>query len=95
MSRWMRAVVVILWALSLVGAAAWGARAQEQGQQEKEKLPPGVTVLSESDARVLSGPDVGFRVHRMERGRALGTFVVKMGDQWIEVGAMPRVVPLR
>ena len=94
MSRWMRSVVVILWALSLVGAAAWGARAQEQGQQEKEKLPPPVIVRSES-GRVLSGPDIGFRLQRMERGRALGTFVVKMGDEWIEVGATPRVVPLR
>ena len=90
----MRGVVVILWALSLVGAAAWGARAQEQGKQEKEKLPPPVIVRSES-GRVLSGPDIGFRVQRMERGRALGTFVVRIDDEWVEVGAMPRVVPLR
>jgi hypothetical protein len=78
---------VILWALSLAGAAAWGARAQE-------KLPPDAVVVRES-GHVLSGPDIGFRVQRMERGRALGTFVVKMGDEWVEVGAMARVTPLR
>jgi hypothetical protein len=87
MSRWARGVVVILWALSLVGVAAWGARAQE-------KLPPDVVVVRES-GHVLSGPDIGFRVQRMERGRALGMLVVKMGDEWVEVGAMPRAVPLR
>jgi hypothetical protein len=87
MARWKRTVVVILWALPLVAAAAWGARAQE-------KLPPDAVVVRES-GQVLSGPDVGFRVQRMERGRALGTFVVKMGDEWVEVGAMPRIVPLR
>jgi len=87
MSRWARGVVVILWALSLGGAAAWSAWAQE-------KLPPDVVVVREF-GHVLSGPDIGFRLQRMERGRALGTFVVKMGDEWIEVGAMPRAVPLR
>ena len=87
MTRCARGVVVILWALSLGGAAAWSARAQEN-------LPPDVVVVREV-GHVLSGPDIGFRVQRMERGRALGTLVVKMGDEWVEVGGMPRAVPLR
>ncbi len=83
----------MLWALSLAGAVALGARAQAPEQQQAPQAPP--VVVTAEWRPVLSGADIGFRVERMERGRAVGTLLVKMGGEWVEVTGSTRVVPLR
>jgi hypothetical protein len=49
-------------------------------------------------ADIRTGDDLGFRVHGMKDGRALGTFVIRTKNgQWVEVIPAPTrgfVVPL-
>jgi hypothetical protein len=80
MSRVSRSILLVLWIVSLVCAAEWGARAQETPPQ------PGI---------VLSGPDVGFRVDGQTNGKPYGAFVVRMNGKWAEVGAAMRSIPAR
>lgn len=44
--------------------------------------------------RVLTGNDIGFRVEGTDfRGRPVGTWVVRMDGNWVEVGAAGGVHP--
>jgi hypothetical protein len=47
-----------------------------------------------SDARIVSGDDVGFRVDGMgHHGSPTGTFVIRINGDWLAVGSMPTVQP--
>lgn len=47
-----------------------------------------------TDARIVSGDDVGFRVEGMDHnGNPAGTFVVRLNGEWVAVGSMPAVRP--
>jgi hypothetical protein len=46
------------------------------------------------NVRVLSGSDLGFRVERLDSGRAIGTFVVKVDGKWVEVTMAPKALSL-
>jgi hypothetical protein len=39
---------------------------------------------SQPDAKVLSGPDIGFRIERQERGTPIGKLVVRVNGQWVD-----------
>ena len=43
------------------------------------------------EARVVSGPDFGFRIEGDQRGTPIGTLVVRIDGKWIEarVGQVP------
>lgn len=80
MSKMSRGLLFVLWIASLVVAAQWGAAAQQN-----PPVPKGT---------VLSGPDLGFRLDEVLRGKAAGTFVVKINGQWVDVGGgRGQVVP--
>jgi hypothetical protein len=70
-----RAALVIVWALSLIGVGAW-ARAEGQQQQ-----PPVITLGPE----VVSGENLGFRVHRVQGDTRIGRLVVRVDGKWVEV----------
>jgi len=57
-----------------------------------------VVVLAQgqgAEPRVLSGSDIGFRVERMEAGRASGTLVVRIDGQWVEAVSAPKAMAVR
>ena len=80
MSRISRSVLLALWVLTLVVAAQWGAKAQQNNQN---------LVLSGSDIGFrMQGKN--------KNGKAFGTFVVKLNGQWVEVGSDGgKLVPAR
>jgi hypothetical protein len=43
---------------------------------------------------VLSGPDFGFRVESYERGKPIGTLVVRLNGRWVEPRSVMQTVPL-
>jgi hypothetical protein len=43
---------------------------------------------------VLSGPDIGFRIESYERGKPIGTLVVRLNGRWVEPRAVMQAVPL-
>ena len=45
-------------------------------------------------AGVISGGDIGFRLERVERGRAIGRLLVRVDGKWLETGHSAGVVPL-
>ena len=46
--------------------------------------------------RVVSGPDVGFRVEGTDpSGNATGMFVIRLNGEWVPVSSMPTVRPLK
>jgi len=48
---------------------------------------------AQSDQRVVSGSDIGFRVERVDsRGTPLGSIVVKIDGKWVEVGFTAKAV---
>lgn len=51
-------------------------------------------VQTANEPVVLSGPDVGFRIESYERGRPIGTLVVRLNGQWVEPRAVMQAVPL-
>ena len=59
------------------------AVALAQGQRPKE------------DLKILSGSDLGFRVERIDGGRASGTFIVKIDGQWVEAVPAPKAMAVR
>jgi len=73
--------VLLLWLASLViVAAASVALAQT-------RLP---------ESRILSGSDVGFRVEGTDRtGKPVGKWVLRLNGQWVEVGSMPTLLPVK
>lgn len=74
-----------LLASSVVAVVASGALAVALAQDQKPM----------ENVRVLTGSDLGFRVERVEGGRAVGTFVVKVEDKWVEVTLAPKAIPAR
>lgn len=72
-------------ASSVVAVVASGVLAAAFAQDQRPK----------DNVRVLSGSDLGFRVERVEGGRAVGTFVVKVEDKWVEVTMAPKAIPVR
>ena len=50
-----------------------------------------------ADGRVLSGPDIGFRIEGQDArtGNPTGTWVVRVDGQWLPVGSAPAVHPAR
>lgn len=83
---WLAAIV---WCTSIVtlAATASGILASAQGLTRQ---PP-------TEARVLSGRDVGFRIEGKDprTGRPTGTWVVRIDGRWVPVGSTPSVVPAR
>lgn len=69
----IRASIVAVVALLLVGLGAW-ASAQLQLQQTDPVQPP----------VVLSGSDIGFRVDGRKGNTPVGTLVVRLNGQWVE-----------
>ena len=63
--------LIVMWVASL---AAVGALARAQAPAPNGKLPT-----------VLAGNDVGFRVDRYNGNTPVGTLVVRMDGQWVEV----------
>ncbi len=43
---------------------------------------------------VLSGADFGFRVESYERGKPIGTLVVRLNGRWVEPRSVMQAVPL-
>jgi hypothetical protein len=85
MQRW-----IALWLASLAVVAGFTsalmrAQAAPQVPAPYTQQPPA--------ARIVSGPDIGFRVEGTRDGRALGTLVVRIDGKWIETAAS--VVPKR
>ncbi len=73
--------LVLLWLVSLAVVAAIAST-----------LTRAQTRLT--DARVISGDDVGFRVEGMDhKGSPAGTFVIRLNGEWVAVGSMPVVQP--
>jgi hypothetical protein len=82
MFRWSRIALAVLWALTVVFAAQWGASARQQ-------QPPGV-------GTTISGADLGFRVEGMRNGEPYGRSMVRIGGQWLAVTDSPGgIVPAR
>ena len=58
---------------------------------------PGVQTFEQlglQTADIKSGSDIGFRVDRMERNRAMGRLVVRLNGQWVDAEFSMRVSPL-
>jgi hypothetical protein len=73
-----------LWLASMAVVAGFTSafvRAQAPSQ-----VPPPFTQVPPG-ARVVSGPDLGFRVESTRDGRAVGTLVVRIDGQWVETAA--------
>ena len=87
MSDWMRReaerIRQLLWLVSLVIVSALRAALAVA----QTRLP---------EPRVLSGNDIGFRVEgRDVSGNPTGTFVVRINDEWREVGFWPYLRTLK
>jgi hypothetical protein len=74
MSLRVRIGGIVLSAASIVAAAAW---AQAQA--------PLVPAPSSQPPTILSGNDVGFRVDSRKGKTPVGTLVVRVDGQWVEV----------
>ena len=76
---WRTCVVVLL--ASLLSAVSGALLAQSQ-------------IQSSTETAVLSGPDVGFRIDSYERGKPVGTLVVRLNGRWVEPRSTMQAVPL-
>jgi hypothetical protein len=76
---------IVLWLASLVIVAGFtSALMRAQGPSQ---VPPPFTSQAPPAARLVSGPDIGFRVESSRDGRAVGTLVVRINGQWVETAA--------
>jgi len=85
-----RTLRIFIATLSLALVFVVGRWAYGQGPQFPSQQP-------DSNAPVISGNDVGFRVDRQDTerlGRLTGTWVVRVNGQWIEPAASLRGRPL-
>jgi len=71
---------IVLWLASLAVVAGFTSALM------RAQVPPPPTSQAPA-ARVLSGPDIGFRVESTRDGRAVGTLVVRINGQWVETVA--------
>ena len=80
---------LLLWWIGSLLVVAGLASAVTQAQAtvpRQGRVPP----------MLLSGPDVGFRVEGLNRsGQPIGTMVVRMNGEWVEVGTDTRVHPIK
>jgi hypothetical protein len=65
----------IIGVVVLIVVALWAAT------QLHAQLPPALTLVQPT---IVTGPDVGFRVERVERGIPVGTLVVKVDGKWVD-----------
>ena len=75
-----RVMLVVLWALSLIIVGAF-AHAQTPA-----KPPRPLT-----EARILSGNDIGFRVERTGKNEVGGTWMVRIDGNWVPAEPVERV----
>ena len=75
---------IVLWLASLAVVAGFTSALMRA--QAPSQVPPPFTSQAPA-ARVLSGPDIGFRVESTRDGRAVGTLVVRINGQWVETVA--------
>jgi hypothetical protein len=49
------------------------------------------------EPRIVSGPDLGFRIEADQKGTPIGKLVIRVDGEWIEarVAALPGVRPVR
>jgi hypothetical protein len=66
-------------AITLLAIGGW---AKMQSPQI-EKVPP----------RIISGNDLGFRLEGRHGAKVVGTFVIRVAGEWIEVEAAARARP--
>ena len=84
MSRRALVLLIAVWCGSLLAVAEWA------GAQRIRRWVP----LSEPV--VLTGDEIGFRVHGMHGNTPMGVIVVRAGDAWVEAefGTRPvNVIP--
>jgi hypothetical protein len=81
----LRPVVIVVVAVSLLSLAARAAQVQPL---------PVPQLPTEPSVGVLSGADIGFRMERMERGRAVGRLVVRVDGKWVDAQFATGVVRL-
>ena len=81
MQRW-----IVLWFASLAVVAGFTS-AFMRAQAPSRVPPPYTSQATPSNARIVSGADIGFRVESTRDGRAVGTLVVRIDGQWVETAA--------
>ena len=84
--------LAIVWAFSLLVTGALTATAKDEGQRAPLGVPDGM--ITEAPTIVV-GPDLGFRLERMQNDIAIGKLVVRVDGRWIETGSNPAIVPAR
>ena len=52
-------------------------------------------VSAQTQQNVITGGDIGFRLERVEDGRAIGHLVVRVDGKWVLAASGGRVVPLQ
>ncbi len=79
------AALAVFFCVGLLSVYAWAQTAQ---------IPP---PLLAPPTGVVSGNDIGFRVDRVEKGRAMGRLMVRVNGAWIEADVLGRagMVPLK
>lgn len=77
----LRYLILMLAAVALFSGA--GGRATPAQVRPVEPVAP----------RVMSGPDIGFRVEGLRGERVVGRFVVRVDGRWVE--AEPTTVPMQ
>ena len=77
--------LILLWALSLIIVGAFAHAKTPAPQPFTQTTPRGST-----DARILSGSDVGFRVERTEKDVVSGTWMVRINGKWIPAEPVER-----
>jgi hypothetical protein len=84
----MRRVAIIAISAGVLTVGTWAYGQQQQAQVPLVPFPP--------PDKVLTGPDIGFRVEGIYQGKVVGTMVVRLKDgSWAEAQfGQPRVRPL-
>ena len=85
MKKW-----IVPWLASLAVVAGFTSALMRA--QAPSQVPPRTSQATAT--RVLSGPDIGFRVENTRDGRAVGTLVVRINGQWVETTANVAPKPL-
>ena len=86
-------LIVFLVVVAFLAGGAWG-HAQRVTQVPAPRTPGNVVVQQESEPVVLSGADIGFRMHGKQRGTPVGVLVVRVDGQWREVQFAMAVKPV-
>ena len=80
-----------VWLAFILAVASWLAIAQAPDQTPAPAQPQ----APPQEPRVLSGPDIGFRVEGLDRsGNPTGTWVVRIDGKWLPASSRFRVMPL-